>query len=501
MKVGYLRISKEDDLKLNESESISNQKKLLLDYATKNKFEITKFYIDDGYSGGNFDRPAFKEMISDISLNRIDTVITKDISRLGRDFIETSQYIYKFFPENHIRYIAILENFDSFNPNGMDDIIPFRAIINDMYLKDISRKIKSVRHCKMYEGKYMGSTVPYGFVRNKSNKYTFAVDEYASNVVRDIFNMKIKGMSNLSISKYLTKSKILPPSVYKCKNIPKTDTTYIWKSSTVEKILTNEVYIGTLIQNKVSNINYKSKKRIPLNENDWIKVKGAVPSIIDENTFFCVQNIIDKKKRTRENKYKYLLKGLVICKECQKKMLVRRKKVGMKDIPYYCCKSNVTLGKDICTFHYMDEIILNKIVLDAIKKVIKEYDLNVGIFNSIALSKLNDMYMNINASQRRIDVLNNILKNVYRDYISQNISMNQFNSLKSEIREKISVELRKIGLLEYDIRKIEKAKDDEKYRKQIIENFFALKDISQEIVYDFVSRVEIDKNRNIFIFI
>ena len=161
MKVGaYIRLSKEDE-KEGETESVTNQRELILKYVNQNNLGECEFFIDDGYSGGNFERPNFKRMIDEIEAGNIKTVITKDTSRLGRDFIETSNYMFKYFPENNIRYIAILENFDTFNPNGVEDMIPFQTIINDWYLKDTSKKIKSVRQNKMKQGLYMGSTVAY----------------------------------------------------------------------------------------------------------------------------------------------------------------------------------------------------------------------------------------------------------------------------------------------------------------------------------------------------
>lgn len=183
---GYLRLSKEDVNSDNASESILNQKKLITKFCEENNFIIHDFYIDDGYSGGNFERPAFKRLLKDIDKGVIDTVITKDTSRLGREFIDTSNYIFKYFPEHNVRYIAILENFDTYKPNGMEDIIPFQTVINDMYLKDTSRKIKSVRHQKMKDGLFVGSSVSYGYKRSPDDNRKFVIDEEEAKVVKRI---------------------------------------------------------------------------------------------------------------------------------------------------------------------------------------------------------------------------------------------------------------------------------------------------------------------------
>ena len=199
----YIRLSKEDANSDNESESILNQKKLITKFCEENNFIIHDFYIDDGYSGGNFERPAFKRLLKDIDKGVIDTVITKDTSRLGREFIDTSNYIFKYFPEHNVRYIAILENFDTFKPNGMEDIIPFQTVINDMYLKDTSRKIKSVRHQKMKDGLFVGSSVSYGYKRSDEDNRKFVIEEEEANVVRRIYQMRIDGKNLTQIANIL----------------------------------------------------------------------------------------------------------------------------------------------------------------------------------------------------------------------------------------------------------------------------------------------------------
>ena len=256
----YLRISKEDINSCTDSQSIKNQKSLILDYIREKDFSVYDFYVDDGYSGANFDRPSFKRLIKDIENGKIDIVITKDISRLGRDFIETSHYIFKYFPEKNIRYISILDRFDTMLPNGMEDIIPFQAIINDMYLKDTSKKIKAIRQSKMRAGLFVGSCVAYGYKRSVEDNRKLVIDEYSSSIVRRIFNMKLAGLSNVIIARTLTNEGISPPNVYSGRNIKLTYTTNLWKPTTVGNILKNQIYIGNLVQHKYDRVNYKSKK-------------------------------------------------------------------------------------------------------------------------------------------------------------------------------------------------------------------------------------------------
>ena len=260
----YARISISESNIGGDSTSIVNQKSIIEEYCRNKDIEIVDYYIDDGYSGGNFDRPSFNRMLDDLNKKIINLVITKDISRLGRDFIGTGNYIYKYFPEHDIRYIAVLDNYDSLNPSISDDIIPFKAVLNDMYLKDISRKIKSSRHELMRKGYYMGSTVPYGYKRSVTDSRILEIDEYSSFIVKRIFSLKDKGNSSSSIARLLTDEGIEPPSIYNKRNINISKFSDIWKAETIDYILSNEVYIGKMTQRKYDRVSLKSKRKIKL---------------------------------------------------------------------------------------------------------------------------------------------------------------------------------------------------------------------------------------------
>ena len=218
----YVRISVSESKEENVSTSIVNQKNIIRDYCLNKGIQIYDYYIDDGYSGGNFDRPSFKRLLLDIKNELVNCVITKDISRLGRDFIGTGEYIYKFFPDNSIRYIAILDNYDSLIPTLSDDIIPFKAVLNDMYLNDISKKIKSSRHELMRKGYFLGSTVPYGYKRSLMDSRILEIDDYASSIVKRIFSMKEAGLSTTIIARKLTHEKVMPPNIYNNRDLNKT---------------------------------------------------------------------------------------------------------------------------------------------------------------------------------------------------------------------------------------------------------------------------------------
>ena len=254
-KVGlYIRLSREDGDK-EESSSITNQREILKRFVNENEnFFIIKEYVDDGCTGTNFNRPSFKEMIKDIEKGIIDTVITKDLSRLGRDYIDTGYYLQRYFPEHQVRYIALLDNIDTMEDAGMSDIAPFKSIINDMYVKDISKKIRSSLTERRKAGNFLGVTAPYGYDKESENKYHLVVNKKEADVVKRVFNLYLQGNGLTKIAQILTKDGIPVPG--ESRNIGKTRRTVLygsWKQTTIRRILENRVYLGDLVQFKRKN--------------------------------------------------------------------------------------------------------------------------------------------------------------------------------------------------------------------------------------------------------
>ena len=263
----YIRLSREDDDKVEISESITNQKSLLIQYVKENNLRLVDIYIDDGYSGTSFDRPAFKRMIDDILKGKINMVITKDMSRLGRDYIGTGELIEKFFPSHGVRYIAVIDNIDTYLDSSNNDIAPFKAIMNDMYAKDISKKIKSSLKAKQKEGKWVGGRTPFGYMKDPNDRNKLIIFEEQAVVVRRIFDMCLEGLSFYKIALRLTNEKVKTPAEYysfEWKN--NYHLNYgLWNTKTIRDILTNRMYIGDLVQNKRNKVNYKVKKGLSQN--------------------------------------------------------------------------------------------------------------------------------------------------------------------------------------------------------------------------------------------
>ena len=375
----YLRLSREDEKEdySKQSESIENQLKFLQGFVNTQGWKIKKVYKDDGFSGTNFDRPAFQEMISDIENKEINMVITKDLSRLGRDYIDTGYYIEKYFPSKHVRYIAITDNVDTFDSNNTNnDITPFKAVFNDMFAKDTSKKVRTILMTKAMNGESIKSFQPYGYMKDPKNKNKVLVDRNVSNFVVKIFEMYKSGKTKKQICDYLNENHIMTPLKYKeettnYKNPNKK--CYIWSSSMITKILRDRIYVGDLVQHKNTKVNYKVKKNVKVDPSKYIIVSNNHEPIIDIDTFNIVQKMLDKKSNEwsyNESGTIHLLRGLVYC-SCGGKVTYNKNHCKH----FRCvCSSYKKAGSKFCNnIQYLREDELISIVLDNLRKNVKKY--------------------------------------------------------------------------------------------------------------------------------
>ena len=296
----YIRLSREDEEKNKvESESITNQRNIILDYINKldENFKVYDEYVDDGYSGTNFDRPSFNKLIQDIESGKVNCVITKDYSRLGRDYIKSGEYLEKYFPSHNVRYIAILDNIDTLYDSSSNDFAPFKAVFNDQYAKDISKKVRSSLASKKGKGEFLGWKAVYGYKLDENDRYKLVIDEEAAKVVRRIFQMAYEGKSCKVIADILTNEGVPIPSVYANLNRGKKSSAYgLWCSRTIDEMLNNETYIGNLTQGRRRTINYKIKKEIRVPKEQWIVKENTHEPIIDKQMFEIVQATYKKNK-------------------------------------------------------------------------------------------------------------------------------------------------------------------------------------------------------------
>lgn len=492
----YIRLSREDENKTDVSESITNQKSLLLQYVKENNLRVYDIYIDDGYSGTTFDRPGFNRLINDIENKLVNMVITKDMSRLGRDYIKTGYYLEKYFPEHNIRYIAITDNIDTYLDNSNNDIAPFKAIMNDYYAKDISKKIKSSLRAKQKEGKWVGSRCPYGYDKDIDNKNHLVINEEQAGIVRYIFDLSLNGLTCFKIANKLTLENIKTPAQYYNFNWKNNYNMNMgkWHPKTIKDILTNRLYTGDLVQNRRSKVNYKIKKVVYNKECDYIVVPNTHEAIIDKKLFDRVQSLIPKNVGRNEKRENHLLDGLLYCGECNHRISVSpRRKIDNRC--YTVCNYYRTyLKQKVCTMHSNNYDILEDKILELLKEYCLKYMDKKSILNRV-INTNNDKQNNlkyIKNLEKKISNINDNLDSIYIDRLNKNISEEQFNRVKIKLETELNIKLDKIKELKKDKTQNNNI-DKENYIREVLE----LNNISRDIIVNLIDRIEIFEDKKI----
>ena len=378
----YIRLSQEDKDKKYESdsESVINQKELLKSYVKNNNFNLSGEYVDDGYSGTNFDRPGFQKMLDDIKKKKINCVIVKDLSRFGRDHVMTGYYIETFFPENSIRFISILESYDSFKNQASNDSSTFIIACNDYYSKQNSIKIRNVLNDKRRNGKFIGSMPSFGYMRDPEDKGHLIPDPEYAPIVKKIFEMASNGVGVSDITSYLNDNKVKTPSSLKRKN-PNAKSKYnpIWTISSVKKILKNQMYTGDMVQSVQTKVSYKSKKKKTLPRSNWDIVKNTHEALVDRIIFERVQNNVKRVNKTiNTNREKRLFENLIYCRECGNTLTVSYR----KNHNYWivnCNRYSRDPRRRMCEPHFMPYDKLEEALLDTIRKTCKKYIEQINI--------------------------------------------------------------------------------------------------------------------------
>jgi len=403
----YLRLSQDDekydkDFKA-ESNSISNQRLQIQDYIDKNEeMELAGEYVDDGYSGINFERPAFKEMMEDVITGSINCIIVKDLSRFGRDYIDSGRYLQRVFPSLDIRFIALNDNYDSFTASETEKnlVIPFKNFINDNYCRDTSAKVRSVCKVKRKQGQFISNYASYGYEKDEEDKHKIVIDKEVEYVVRKIFSMKLEGYSSYSIAKHLNDNGIPSPMEHKKAKGIRYKTGFCtkavakWDTPAVNRILINEIYIGTLQQGKREKINYKLDKVVSKDKSDWIEIEDNHEAIIDPHDFEIVQKLLkcDIKAKTVGEKAD-LFSGLLFCKDCNAQMTKKVDKRGKTPTVYYIC-SSYNKGQD-CSRHSIKQEELQRTVLE----MIRHYIQYLGEYESVS-EKIKEMEVSYELFQK-----------------------------------------------------------------------------------------------------
>lgn len=509
----YMRLSREDGDK-EESSSVTNQREMLKRYVSEQEnFFIVKEYVDDGYTGTNFDRPGFKQMIEDIEAGIIDTVITKDLSRLGRERLGVGHYTEIYFPEHNVRYIALLDNIDTYFDAGMNDMAPFKGVINDMYVRDISKKIRSSLIERKKAGNFLGVTAPYGYQKDPNNKFHLIINEKEAEIVKRVFRLYLEGNGLTRIAQILTKDGIPVPG--ESRDIGKTRRTALyssWKQTTIRRILDNRVYLGELVQFKRRKINYKSKRRITVPEEERYICRGTHEAIIDEESFNAVQNILKKNKSFKGTKHDYLFKGLLFCSECGARLNVTYSNYALKRYGEYryttICYSYSRLYSDICTRHSNSIPELEEVLIKHIKEVCSRYineNLQDELINMAKKQKQLELRQISNEKkletlEQKISDIGLYIKNLYMDKVKGVVSENDYISLVADftkdrdnlIKEKEEL----IKIINNQKPQIDETAKIEKLAKE----FLSLERPTKQLLNELIEKITISENKEINIY-
>ena len=504
----YLRLSREDgdvtDGGKTVSNSIANQNELVMDYLKSHpEIKVVDTYTDDGFSGVNFERPEFQRMLSDIRESKIDCVIVKDLSRFGRNYIESGRYIEKIFPMLGIRFIAITDGYDSINEDmGSDMIIPFKNLINDAYCRDISIKIRSHMDIKRRNGEYIGAFAAYGYLKDEENRNHLVIDDYAADVVRDIFSMKLCGMSQQTIADKLNADGILAPLQYKKSIGVGLNSSFAksmkpkWSYNAVTRILKNEVYTGTVVQGKCTTPNYKIKKRIHKDEADWIRVEDMHDAIIPKSEFDLVQEILLKDTRVSpEQAEVFPLAGMVFCAGCGEPMVRKTVPAGGKRYVYYVCSGNKK-DKHICSSHSISEKVLIKSVTELAKTFIGR-----AIAASFALDMLNTApnkkpgalkyESRVKKLREEADSCHNRKKNLYEDFKDGILSQEEYSMLRNQYQSQIDDIEKSIAAVEAERDVMLASGSGKQEWIEKIKKYEGVSTLDRELVTFLIERVEV----------
>ena len=502
----YIRLSQEDrDKKYDtDSESVINQKEILKEYVEKNGYNLYKAYVDDGFTGTNFDRPAFKEMIEDIKDKKINMVVVKDLSRLGRDHVMTGYYIETFFPENRVRFISLVENYDSMKNQSSNDSSMFIIAFNDYYSKQNSLKIRNVLDSKRREGKFIGSSPCYGYKRDPDDKGHLIPDENTSKYVKMIFEWRAEGVKISDIATRLTDMGVKTPSAYK--NLQKSSrlkNNDKWTISSIKKILQNKIYTGDMVQHCQTNINYKSKKKITLDENFWITVEGTHEPIISKDLFMLVEKMRkshDRSAKSINNRKRRLLEGLVFCKECGNRIGITYR----KNHDYWSMNCNRYAREPrrrFCTPHFFPYEYFEKQFINNIQICLKD------LFNKLNIKELNEEIIKLTNNkstdleikkaelEKEKEKLSLAIQVLYQDRLSGSISVDTFRNLSEPYEKKTKDISNKLLDVETEILKRKYNSTKIPDYTQNIKKLLNLKKPTKDLLKSLIHKIEVDDNR------
>lgn len=506
----YARLSRDDGDKL-ESDSITNQKALIRDFLTKHpEIHVVSEKTDDGYSGVNFDRPAFQEMMDEIRSGKVNCVVVKDLSRFGRNYIEAGNYIERVFPFMGVRFIAINDSYDSLDKNQSDSlIIPFKNLINDAYCKDISVKIRSQLEIKRKKGQFIGAFAVYGYLKDEEDHNKLVVDTYASEVVRAIFKWKLEGMSQGRIADKLNMQGVLCPMEYKISLGMKVQTNFrvhkkaMWSPVSVTRILTNEIYTGVLVQGKSGTPNYKVKKVMPKDEEEWIRVEDSHPAIVTKRNFDTVQRIMQRDIRIAPaEETVYPFSGYLKCADCGQNIVRKHYTAGDKEYTYFIC--SIRKAKKGCSTHSIDEETLMASVLNAVKShidMVLEAEQLLEMVESLPENQQNvfNHDAQIVKLKEEIERNKNFKLKLYENLQEGMIGQDEYFLFKKNYAMKIQEAEQAIAAIEAEREQMVNNNREQLSWTEVFMQYQNITEVTRNVVVDLIDHIEILEGKGIHV--
>lgn len=498
----YGRLSRDDEL-VGDSNSIVHQKEMLTKYAKEHGFTNTAFYIDDGFSGTNFNRPDFQKMMSDVEEGKIATIIVKDMSRFGRDYIMVGYYTEIYFPNSDIRFIAINDQVDTVSATD-NDFTPFKNIMNEWYAKDTSKKIKAVLKTKGNSGKHLSTLPPFGYKKDPNDKEKWIVDDEAAATVKEIFDLYIGGLKINDIAKRLTEEGKETPQLYAMKRGLKyrgrSPYPEIWNNSTIRYILVQMAYTGCTVNFQTYRKSFKSKKMAFHPKDEWKIFEGTQPAIIDRQTFDTVQKMREHKRVYIKSNETNMFSGLLYCADCGGLLTIQRYKKN-HDYDHFYCSTYRKKKKGLCTPHRIRVNDLKEVILQDLrktceyvafheKKFIENYLKSTTAEQQKAQAKAKS---ELSKTTARIEEINGIIRKLYEDNVKGKMTDERFDFLaksyeteQAELREKTE-ELKKI------LAATEQNNDNLKKFLKIVEHYLCIEELTPEILHSFIDKIYIDE--------
>lgn len=497
----YCRLSVDDELN-GESNSITHQKEMLEEYAQKNNFYNIKFYVDDGYSGTNFNRPAFKELIKNIDSGIVGTVIVKDMSRLGRDYLKVGYYSEVYFGEAGVHFIAVNDNVDNTIEND-SDFTPFRNIMNEWYAKDTSKKVRAVIRAKGMSGKSTCNCPPYGYIKDENGNWL--VEKEAAEIVKKIYRLCIEGYGPMQISKKLNAQKAISPVVWKNKvgwkyKLEKVDHPELWTVSAIRRILSNPIYLGNTVNFRTKKKSYKSHSVVYLPKDEWVIFEDTHEAIIDRDTFDTVQKLREGvRRRVSIDGEMSIFSGLLYCADCGAKMYLNRHRGTEKDA--FNCASYRKEKERTCTSHYITLHAIEDIVLYDLKRVLGMAKGRETEFVSMLQEKnkkmtksdLSEKAKECDEAEKRIAVLDRIIQNLYEDKVSGTLSEERFIKLSKNYESEQAELTDKVKFLKEELMAVQKETADINKFMRLIKRYTEITELNAEIVRTFIDKIYVHK--------